>query len=142
MSELSGKIWVSRFPTQRTINALNSPFKENAQKFVDALKAATVNVKISATLRPPERAYLMHFSFKIAMEHTDAHTVPPKPGVDILWVHPTNAASVAAAKEMVSAYGIVREPSLTSHHISGFAIDMTLTDFVAKDIIKADGPVV
>jgi hypothetical protein len=81
----------------------------------------------------------MHFSFRIAMGLQGPETVPLKDGVDILWLHPTHAASVAAAKEMVSGYGIVKEPSLTSHHISGFAIDMSLTDFVAKDVRKADG---
>ena len=139
MPELSGKIWVNRFPTQTSINALMPPFRECVQKFVDALKAGKVKVSIADTLRPPERAYLMHFSFEIAMGRQNPETVPRKDGVDIIWVHDTHEASVAAAREMVSAYKIRKEPSLTSNHIKGLAIDMTLNDFAARDVRNADG---
>jgi len=142
MPELSGKIWVNRFPTERSIDALTPPFRESVQKFVDALKAGKVKVSIADTLRPPERAYLMHFSFEIAMGRQDPKTVPSRDGVDIIWAHNTHENSVAAAKEMVSAYKIRKEPSLTSNHIKGLAIDMTLDDFAARDIKKADGTTV
>ncbi len=66
-------------------------------------------------------------------------SVPPMAGVDIEWVHGSLGKSVGAAKEMVSAYKVVKEPSLTSNHISGLAIDMTLTDYVTKEVKLANG---
>src|SRR5882762_886552 len=75
---LSAKVWVSLFPGLKTLEALTSPFKELATAFINAMQDAAVNVKISATLRPPQRAFLMHFSFLIAKGQQDPRTVPPK----------------------------------------------------------------
>jgi hypothetical protein len=54
-------------------------------------------------------------------------------GVDIDWVardgndQPDLAKSRLIAQEMVKAYGIVAEPSLTSLHIKGLAVDMDIS---------------
>ncbi len=48
MAELSGKIWVKRFPGTNTLDTLNSPFKECVQQFIAALQDAKVKVKISS----------------------------------------------------------------------------------------------
>src|SRR4051812_36458225 len=122
--ELSGGQWVNKFPTSKSINDLVSPFREHVKLFIDALTAAAATVHIDATLRPRERAYLMHFSFLIAKENFSPQNVPPFPGVDINWLHPTLAESKAAANEMVTKYGIVFEPALSSKHSTGTAIDM------------------
>jgi hypothetical protein len=94
---------------------------------------AGVHVTISATLRPPERAYLMHYAFRIAREHLDPAQVPARTGVNIEWVHrnaqgqPDLAASQTAAEAMVRGYSIVYRPALASRHTQGLAIDMNIS---------------
>ena len=129
----SGAGWVAKFPTSTSTADLVDPFKKNVDDFIAALKAAGATVSIGATLRPAHRAYLMHWSFRIAKEGYSPQKVPATVGVDIDWVHRTLAgqidrkASRAAALEMVTGYGIVYRPSLHSRHTEGKAIDMTIT---------------
>jgi len=128
---LSGGQWVARFPNSASVDDLAEPFRSNARRFVAALRQAQAAVTIAATLRRPERAHLMHFAWAIAREGANPNTVPAKAGVDIQWVHsngqgPDLAASKAAAEQMVLGYGIVFKPALTSRHIEGKAIDMTV----------------
>jgi len=142
---LSGGQWVSHFPNSANMDDLAEPFRTNARRFVGALRQAQATVAIAATLRPPERAYLMHFAFLIARAGIDPSTVPPRAGVDIQWVHrtaqgvPDLAASRAAAEQMVQGYGVVVEPVLDSQHIRGKAIDMTIRWQNNLVIAKADG---
>src|SRR3954462_6980097 len=84
---LSGAAWVAKFPTSTSIADLADPFKGKADAFISALRKAGATVTISATLRPPERAYLMHWSFRIAKEGYDPAKVPVMTAVDIDWVH-------------------------------------------------------
>jgi hypothetical protein len=131
--ELSGVKWVSKFPTSASADDLTDPFKANVKKFLDALKTAGATVSISATKRPKERAYLMHWSWMIAKEGSDVEKVPAMAGVEIEWVHKdekgtTNVAeSKSAAEMMVSTYGIAYKPVLTSRHEEGNAIDMDVS---------------
>ena len=142
-ASLSGAHWVSFFPTSRSLDDLAAPFRESAKGFVKALRDAGANVAVSATLRPPERAYLMHFAWMIAKQNLDPATIPPRPGVPIQWQHPTLAKSRAAARAMVNAYGIspglMEPPSLTSRHTDGLAIDMTIAWAGALAIRRSDG---
>src|SRR5215831_9873173 len=130
--ELSGAIWVNRFPTSKSTDTLADGFRQNCDAFLAALANAEATVTISATLRPPERAYLMHWSFVINTGEVDPEDVPRQRGVEIEWVHrsrngsPDLRASRAAAAEMVHGYGIVHRPALTSLHIFGKAIDMNV----------------
>ncbi|WNG47971.1 peptidoglycan-binding domain-containing protein [Archangium minus] len=123
---------MNRFPTSTSLDALASSFRDNARRFVEALRAAGATVKIAATYRPPERAYLMHYSFRIAKQGLDPQRVPAYPGVDIEWCHRSAAgevdleASRRAAREMVQAYAIVRLPALASRHTEGLAVDMSI----------------
>ena len=39
---VSGKDWVKKFPTSRSIDDLSPGFRDKVQSFVDALKAATL----------------------------------------------------------------------------------------------------
>jgi hypothetical protein len=139
---LSGPDWVAKFPSSASLNDLVEPFKTNATRFVAALKAAHATVSIAATFRPPERAYLMHFSFVIANGTVDPATVPAMAGVDIQWVHPTLAASKAAAAQMVAAYGIQFPPVLQSRHTERKAVDMDVTWQNNLVVAKADGSTV
>lgn len=133
--EPSGAQWVARFPTSASIDDLAGPFREGAAKFVSALRAAGASVSISATLRPPERAYLMRWSWAIVNTGQDPRTIPALAGVDIRWAHEEADGSydaersTAAAQAMVDGYGIEDlkvAPALNSKHIQGLAIDMTI----------------
>ena len=129
-STLSGANWVSQFPTSTSISDLDPTFSANVTKFMTALQAAGATISISATKRPAERAYLMHWAWRIVKENYDASTVPGKDGVNINWWHGDQAKSKQAAQEMVDGYGINNlgvAPSTTSRHISGKAIDMTIS---------------
>jgi len=139
--ELSGPQWVARFPGSRSIFDTKEPFVGKLTRFHQALRDAGANISISATLRPPERAYLMHFSFRIAREGLDPRTVPPMPGVDIQWFHGTTAASRNAAAQMVAGYNIAFKPALSSRHTQGLAIDMTITWAGTLKIKDASGTV-
>lgn len=137
--ELSGRSWVSRFPTSRSLDDLAPGFREKATAFVTAMRAAGADVRISATHRPAERAYLMRYAWDIAKGLVQPGQVPSHPNVPINWNHGTKAKSVAAAKEMVNAYGIVYRPSLSSNHIQGTAIDMTVRNIIGKTMTDASG---
>lgn len=139
--ENSGKVWVQRFPTSKRVDDLEPRFRASVKRFLSALDDASVTSDISATLRPPQRAYLMHYAWSIVNGKVTPDKVPafvPKAGqrpVNIRWLHldaaqtPNVAASLAAAREMVKGYEITRlkvAPSLNSLHMVGQAIDMTL----------------
>jgi hypothetical protein len=129
----SGAEWVAKFPTSKDVEDLASPFRENVKKFLATLKAAGADVNISATYRPAERAYLMHYAYRIAREKLNPSDVPSREGVDIEWVHRKDngridlVASRNAAEDMVEAYDIVYRPALNSNHTLRLAIDMTIS---------------
>ncbi|MDH0288550.1 hypothetical protein N7414_05440 [Pseudomonas sp. GD04087] len=143
--ELSGAQWVERFPTSRQTVDLISPFRENVDRFIAALSSAGVGVDISATLRPPERAYLMHYCTRIAAGAIAPQDVPEMEGVDIEWVHRDAqgqidlARSKQAARAMKSAYQIVHPPALVSRHSQGRAIDMTLSNVMNRNVVNGQG---
>jgi hypothetical protein len=130
---------VAQFPTSRSTGDLASPFKANAQAFIAAIEAAGGEVDIAATLRPPLRAYLMHWAWMIGHDGADPTTVPAQAGVDIVWDHGDNAASVTAAQAMMAGYQLVHKPSLGSRHIKGKAIDMDITGIVGKTMKDKKG---
>jgi D-alanyl-D-alanine dipeptidase len=105
----------------------------NAKKFIAALKAASATVSIEATLRPKERAFLMHWSYRIGKEGYDPARVPEMTGVDIDWVHrdakgAKNApVSKTNAEQMVAKYDIAYRPALESRHTEGKAIDLSIS---------------
>lgn len=135
LSGLSGKAWCEEFETSKSTDDLASPFRQNVENFLKALEDAGLKPrqKIAATFRPAERAYLMHWCFKIAHKGQDPRKVPKMTSVNINWVHVDKdgnydaKASKAAAAAMSASYGIKFQPSLTSRHISGNAIDMTFS---------------
>ena len=139
--ELSGPHWVARFPTSRSLFDCKPPFLDRISKFHQALVEAGAQVKISATLRPAERAYLMHFSSKIASGKIDPRKVPPMAGVSIKWFHGDLAKSKNAAQQMVHGYGIAFPPALHSRHTEGLAVDMTITWSGTLQIKDATGAV-
>ena len=137
--DLSGPQWVPRFPGSADLAELIEPFRTSASNFLAAIAAAGGGARISATYRPPERAYLMHYSSMLARREIAAKDIPAMTGVNIEWVHPTNAASIAAAAAMRDGYGIVFPPALVSNHTRRTAIDITITNIVGKTIKDAAG---
>jgi hypothetical protein len=141
MSTPSGSYWVSQFPTSVTTTDLAAGFQAKYLLFQKAMKDAGMSVAIQATRRPRERAYLMHYSWRIRKKGLDPATVPPMAGVDILWDH-ANAQS--GAQEMVDGFDINdldTAPSLTSLHITGEAIDAAVSwsgDVTIKDVDDND----
>lgn len=139
---LSGIHWINSFPESDLIDNLAAPFRQKVQAFERALNNAGANISIASVLRPPERAYLMHYAFRISKNEIAAKDVPPLPNVDINWQHYTNAASVQAAGQMVSAYNIAFRPALVSRHTQGLAIDWEITWSGTLNIRNASGTIV
>lgn len=140
--ELSGAQWVARFPSSKSVDDCKEPFKTDLASFIAALEAAGATVSISATYRPPERAYLMHWSWKIVNVDADPKTIPGKEGVNINWDHGDNEESVQAAQAMVDGYGMRNlhvPPALASRHIDGKAVDMSISWTGDLAIENADG---
>lgn len=137
--ELSGAQWVSRWPTSRDIADLNEPFRGNVNAFLGAVSAAGGSTRVSATFRPEERAWLMHYSYEVAMEVTKPENVPARAGININWVHPTEAQSIAAAEAMRVGYEMVHPAAIVSQHTAHLAIDMTISGMIGQTIINQDG---
>lgn len=129
-SQLSGSTWwhanQAKYANSDSINDLIPQFREKVQLFVDAMRSAGANVRITSTRRNRIRAYLMHYCWRIAGNEIAPSTVPAEPGCPIVWDHGNLAASRKAAQEMKDLFNIAFKPSLTSRHIDGKAIDMTI----------------
>lgn len=130
---LSGPLWVQQFPTSSSVDDLAEPFRTKVRAFLAALSDSGATVRIADTLRPPQRVYLMYWSFAISKNSQNPAKVPLMDGVDIQWMHtdsggnPDPTASVSAAAQMVEGYEIVFKPALTSRHTQGLAIDMAIS---------------
>lgn len=132
----SGKEWVTWANTHaknsKDINKLTNPFKDNAIAFKKSLEDAGATVRVFATKRSAKRAYLFHWSWKIALKKCKPSDATAMKGVDIEWDHGDDKKSIAAADEMVKGFGLAVPPkskvapSLNSNHIRGKAIDMTI----------------
>jgi hypothetical protein len=64
--QLSGPSWARKFPESSSISDLSKPFRNDVTRFVGAMQRAGIAERTLDTLRPPERAYLMHYSWLIA----------------------------------------------------------------------------
>jgi peptidoglycan hydrolase-like protein with peptidoglycan-binding domain len=140
---LSGDHWINYFPTSRSISDLASPFRERVLAFQRALVDAGAQTVISATYRPPERAYLMHYAARIDRRELPPRDVPAFPGVPIDWVHYTDAIARQAAAAMVDAYGLGGNPvALRSRHTERNAIDWNVTWKGIISVKDGDGNVI
>lgn len=147
VNELSGAVWVPRFPAQNTTDHLTADFQAAVDGFIAALQAGGAEVRIANTFRPKERAYMMHWAHKIARNGVDPATVPAMDGVHINWVHPTLEQSVAGATAMVNGFGIQglginTPPALNTLHGTGEAIDMSITWTGNITVANKDGSTV
>jgi peptidoglycan hydrolase-like protein with peptidoglycan-binding domain len=131
---LSGAQWVRFFPASSSLDDLASPFRQRAQAFQKALKDAGAEVVIANTYRPPERAYMMHYSVRLNNRELAPSDVPSLAGIDIDWVHYNDAISYQAARDMVQAFDIGSNPAaLRSRHTQALAVDWAIT---WKDSLK------
>jgi hypothetical protein len=148
----SGTFWVTWADTHAknsdNVEDLVEPFRSNAKSFIKALKDAAAAVIVSTTRRSDKRAYLFHWSWKISQGKCKASDPPKLEDVDIQWDHGTEADSTRGALEMVNGFGLavppqsVNPPSLTSHHITGNAIDMTIKWTGTMNVKKKAGTTV
>jgi hypothetical protein len=142
-AQLSGAAWwhanQANYPNSSKLADLASPFREKAMRFIAALQAAGAQVSVTSTLRNPIRAYLMHYSGKVASGAVAPSAVPAKAGCPIVWDHGNLAASKAAARDMYQLFGIKFPASLTSLHIQGEAVDMTIGWSGTLNIADANG---
>ena len=145
----SGSYWVTwanaHAQNSKSVDDLEVTFKGKVKAFIKALQDAGATVKVNATERNAKRAYLFHWSWEIAQGKVKASAVPALKGVDIDWDHGNDKDNIKGAKEMVSGFGLAVPPvskvapSLTSNHISGKAIDMTISWKGKIKIAKKDG---
>lgn len=146
--EASGSSWVARYPTSTSLGDLTPAFSKAVTSFIAAIKAAGGSVTISATYRPPERAYLMHYAWAIAKDGASPTGIAAKAGVDIDWAHldakgqSDRKAAVRAASAMVNGYGMAHSAVLVSRHTEKRAIDMTISGVVGKSVNDASGKAV
>jgi hypothetical protein len=143
LPRLSGAAWFraneARFPNSDRVSDLAPGFATQVNAFLAALRTAGATVRISSTLRNRNRAWIMHYAWCIANGEIEPGAVPPNAEVDILWDHGDTKASRRAANAMVGLFGIRFKPSLTSNHIEGTAIDMTITWDQPISILDAAG---
>jgi hypothetical protein len=140
-AQRSGAAWwhanQARYTNSDKLTDLIPEFAGKVQAFIDAMRAGGAQVKVSSTRRNPIRAYLMHYSWRLAAGQVSAASIPAKSGCEILWDHGSEAASRSCAREMRDLFNIAYQPSLTSRHIEGKAIDMTIT--WTGDLVMRDG---
>lgn len=136
MPTRSGKYWVTwanaHARNSQKVDDLEPTFRANAKAFIKALTDAGATVDVSTTKRSDKRAYLFHWSWKISQGKCKPTDAKKMIGVDIEWDHGDLAKSKAGALEMVNGFGLavpprsINAPSLTSNHIAGKGIDMTI----------------
>jgi len=142
---LSGRHWCRRFRGSSGIDDLREPFATDVGLFIATLEAAGIQVSVTQTYRPRARAYLMHYSFRIARRGLDPSRVPRERGVNINWVHrdargrPDLLASRAAAEQMVDCYGIRYQPAFPSRHTRRRAVDMNIGWVFGTTVTDATG---
>lgn len=132
----SGKYWVTWANTHAknssNVNDLDAVFKPKVKEFIKSLTDGGATVDISTTKRSEKRAYLFHWSWKISQGKCKPSDATKMAGVDIQWDHGDIVKSKAGALEMVKGFGLAvpprstNPPSITSNHILGKAIDMTI----------------
>ena len=142
-ARLSGIDWFraneAKYPNSSSLDQLAPAFSAKVRDFITALRDAGAHVSISATRRNKDRAFIMHWAWLIAHDKAKAAAVPANKNVDIIWDHASAKASKASAQEMVKAFAIAFQPSLTSRHIDGLAIDMTISWTGPIEVTDHDG---
>lgn len=131
MSNLSGADWwranQGKYPNSNSVDSLAPGFRSRVEDFLACLRQAGATVVIRSTRRDATRAYLMHYSWRVAHGDIDPKGVPPRSGVKLEWDHGDLEKSRQGAAEMVRLFGMAHVAALNSNHIRGEAIDMNIT---------------
>jgi len=148
----SGSFWVTwanaNAKNSKDIEDLEPTFRAKVKEFIKALEDAGATVSVTATKRSARRAYLFHWSWRIALGKVAASAATAMAGVDIQWNHGSTAQSKAGAREMVNGFGLAvppasnNAPALTSRHIQGKAIDMNINWTGTINVKKKNGTTV
>jgi len=130
---LSGKAWwianqgKIEFANSTSLDKLEMNFRKKIKSFKKSIQEGGVKIAISTTKRSEKRAYVLHWAWKISKGLIAVDKVPAKNGVNIIWDHGSATASKKGAREIITAANVAYQPSLTSNHIKGKAIDWTIT---------------
>ena len=145
----SGTYWVTWANTHAkdssSVEDLVDPFKTNVKAFIKALQNAGATVDVENTKRSDKRAYLFHWCWLIGLGKVKPSDAGSMLGVDIEWDHGDAEKSKKGAKEMIDGFGLAvppnstNAPALHSNHISGKAVDMTISWTGTIKIKKKDG---
>lgn len=143
--ELSGAAWRAKATAAGWVNdtnfaSLDATWGPKAEKFVTGLRGSGATVNITAGLRHPKRAMLMHYAWTVSKGQATpetANTACQAEGININWDHGDLTRSKAAAAELSAIFSLRAKPSLTSNHIRGKAIDCNITNVPAK--VTVDG---
>lgn len=122
--------WCARYPGSAALEDLAEPFRSRASAFLAAIDAGVGHTahQLTATWRPAERAYLMHWACMIAKSGQDPAGVPAMFGVPIDWTAGGDIlAARAGAAEMIKGYGITFPAALISRHTQRRAMDVRIT---------------
>lgn len=142
-SPLSGALWWHAYQSQFTgstqIADLHPDFRDKAARFINALRSAGAQVVIGSTRRNAARAYLMHYCWRLERGEIGAGDIPAYAGCAVNWDHGNTAASRKAAAEMSKLFALKFEPSLTSRHVKGKAVDMNIAWSGTISIKDANG---
>ena len=137
--KLSGSHWTGIAETHSTsLEDLTDPFKTNAKNFIAAMETAGATVSINTTKRPIQRAWLMHHAWTIANGGSAPTNDPHNTG--IIWDHGTPDETKKKAEEMIgpSGFNMAYDASLTSRHLSGNAVDMSISNMPDKWTFKQE----
>ena len=148
MATKSGKYWVTwahaHAKNSDKVDDLEITFRTAVKAFKKALEDVSATVDVSTTKRSDKRAYLFHWSWMISQGKCKPSDAKKMIGVDIDWDHGDLTKSKAGALEMVTGFGLAvpprstNPPFLTSNHINGKAIDMTIKWTGTIKVKKAD----
>jgi hypothetical protein len=152
-SEVSGVNWVWRTDPTQTLESLEPGFRAKVMALMDACAAGGRTLRIPPlTGRPPGRHYLMYWAWRIGKEgyKEGENPIPPAfPGMDIDWFwsnpRPTDDTPyaemyqvpyyVAAALQMVDAFGLARKPKETCKLAEGKACRLDWHLGASKDAV-------
>jgi hypothetical protein len=130
---LSGTSWCEKYKGSTDIKDLTPEFSEKVSKFIEVLEDAGAKVEVLTTLRTEQSCYLYHYAFKISRGIISPENVPIRSDVKIDWTHNTLRESKEAATAMVLKWDISYQPSLTSNHIGGNAVDLLISWDASKE---------
>ena len=137
--QLSSGTWAwcnnSGYVNGQSLDQLEGDFKDKAKNIIGALRAAGVGVSVASTLRHPVRAAIMRYTFRYSREG-----VKDQKSLDLMAKHGvTVTGDRKAATAAVAKFGIAYTPSVTSNHIYGHAVDMSLSNLPAGKQIQLYG---